>query len=155
MVRCSTYNVLHLRKFSRLIYCLAWFDTVEFNRLLCPNEKMYNDVIFADRSRYPLTMSGNRVLIKLSRLLHDHIVYETDTAKIIAAFCRISYCLYDYIRLNSICYRVKTLRCTMMQFSLIDSVIHWLCSVIGIWIVLSWLLHDQIAYEIDTAKIIA
>ena len=61
---------------------------------------MYDDVIIADRFRYPLTMYAKRVLIKLSRLLDAHIAYETDTAKIIAAFCRISYCLYDYIRLN-------------------------------------------------------
>ena len=63
---------------------------------------MYDDVIDADRFRYPLTIFGNRVLIRLSRLFHALIAYEIDTVKIIAAFCRISYYLYDYIWLNSI-----------------------------------------------------
>ena len=55
--------------------------TFEFNRLPCPNDKMYDDVVFADRFRSPLTMFGNRLLIRLSILLHGHIAYETDTAK--------------------------------------------------------------------------
>ena len=75
---------------------------------------MYDDVVFADRFRYPLTMFGNPVWTGLSRLLHAHITYEADIAKIIALFCRISYCLYDYILLNSTEYRVQTTGCTMM-----------------------------------------
>ena len=59
---------------------------------------MYDDVVFADRFRYPLTMFWNRVGKGLSRLVHAHIPYEIDNAKIIAAFCRISCYLYDYIR---------------------------------------------------------
>ena len=59
---------------------------VEFNRLPCQNDNIYDDVVFADRFRYPLAIFGNRVLIRLSRLLHAHIAYETDTAIIIAAF---------------------------------------------------------------------
>ena len=54
----------------------------------------------------------NRVLIGLSRLLHTHIAYETDTVKMIAAFYRISYCLHDLIRLNSIVCRGQTTRYT-------------------------------------------
>ena len=61
---------------------------------------MYDDAVFAIRFRYKLTMFGIRVLIWISRLLHAHIAYEVDTAKIIAAFFRISYCLLDLIRLN-------------------------------------------------------
>ena len=57
---------------------------------------MYDDVVFADRFRYPLTVIGNRGLIGLYRLLHAHIAYEIDTAKIIAAFCRISYCFVGF-----------------------------------------------------------
>ena len=110
-----------------IFYCLAWFDTVEFNLLPCPNDKKYDDVVFVDRVRYQLAMFGNRLLIGLSRFLHAHIGYEIDTAKIIAAFCRIFYCLYDLIRLISIACRVQTTRFTMMQFSLVDSVINWLC----------------------------
>ena len=63
---------------------------------------MYDDAVFAIRFRYQLTMFGNRVLIWITRLLHVHIAYEIDADKIIAAFFRISYCLLDLIRLNSI-----------------------------------------------------
>ena len=69
---------------------------------------MYDDAVFADRFRYQLAMFGVRVLIGLSRLLHDHIAYETDGAKVDAAFCRISYCLHDLIGLNSIVCHVKS-----------------------------------------------
>ena len=69
---------------------------------------------FADRIRYRLTMFWNGVLIGISRLRHAHIAYDLDTAKIIAAFCRISYCLHDILRLNSIACRFQTTRCMMM-----------------------------------------
>ena len=105
MVHCSTCNVFHVRKFCRFVYCLAWFDTVEFNRLPCPNDKMYDYLVFANRFPYPLIMFGNRILIGLSRIVHAHNAYEIDTSKIIAVFCQISYCLYDLIRLNSIACR--------------------------------------------------
>ena len=127
MVRCIKCNVFHMRKFSRVFYCLAWSETVEFNRLTCPNNEMYGDAVFAIRFRYQLAIFGMRVLIWLSRLLHAHIAYEIDTDKIIAAFVRISYCLLDLIRLNSIVGHDQTTRYTMMQFSMIDSAIIWLC----------------------------
>ena len=82
---------------------------------------MYDDVVFAHRFRYPLTMFGNHLLIGLSQLLHADISYEIDTAKMIAEFCRISYGLYDLMRLNSSACRVQTTGCTMIWFSLIDS----------------------------------
>ena len=47
---------------------------------------MYDAVVFADRFRCQLTVFGIRVLIGLSRLLHAHIAYEIDTAKIISKF---------------------------------------------------------------------
>ena len=81
MVRSITCNVLHMRQFCRFLYCLASFETVEFNRLPCPNDKMDDDVVFADWFRNQLTMFGIRILIWLSRLIHAHIAYETDTAK--------------------------------------------------------------------------
>ena len=34
----------------------AWFDTVEFNRLPCSNNKMYDVIVFDDRFRYQLTI---------------------------------------------------------------------------------------------------
>ena len=69
---------------------------------------MYDDVVLVDRFRYQLAMFGYRLLMGLSRLIHAHIAYDIDSAKNIAAFCRISYCLYDLIRLNSIACRVQT-----------------------------------------------
>ena len=104
----------------------AWFDTLEFNRQPCSNNKIYYDADFADRFRYQLAMFGIRVLKWLSWLHHAHIAYITDGAKIIATFCRISYCLHDFIRLNSIVGDVRTKRCTMIWFSMIDSDINWL-----------------------------
>ena len=127
MVRCITCNVLHMRQFCRFLYCLAWFDTVEFSRLPCPKSEMYDDAVFASRFHYQLAMFGIRILIWLSWLLHAHIAYITDGANIIAAFCRISYCLHDLIRLNSIVGYVQTARCTMIWFSALDSDINWLC----------------------------
>ena len=53
---------------------------------------MFDDAVFADRFRYVLTMFEIAVLIGLYRLLHADISYEIDTAKIIAAIFRISYC---------------------------------------------------------------
>ena len=92
----------------------AWLHMVEFNRLPCQNDKMYDDVVFPYRFRYPLTIFGNRVLIGLSRLLHAHIANETDSAIIIAAFWWLSYCLHYLIRLNSIVCHVHTTRYTII-----------------------------------------
>ena len=86
MVRCITCNVLHIRQFCPFLYCLAWFDTVEFNRLPCPKNEMNDDTVFAIRLSYQVTMFRIRVLIWISRLLHAHIAYEILTAKTIAAF---------------------------------------------------------------------
>ena len=63
---------------------------------------MYDDAVFAHGFRYQLTMFVIRVLVWLSTLLHAHIAYEIDTAKIMEAFFRIPYCSHDLIRLNSI-----------------------------------------------------
>ena len=70
---------------------------------------------------------------RLSWLLHAHIAYEIDTAKLIAAFCRIYYFFHDLIRSHSIVRHVQTTRCTMMLFSMIDSDINWRC-----WKCLYW-----------------
>ena len=133
MVRCITCNVLHMRQFCRFLYCLAWSETVEFNRLPCPNNEMYGDAVFDIRFRYQLAIFGMPVLIWLSRLLHAHIAYEIDTHKIIAAFFRISYCLLDLIRMNLVVCHDQTTRYTMVQFSLIDSAIIWLCMQCVYW----------------------
>ena len=133
MVRCITCNVFHMRKFCRFFYCLAWSETVEFNRLPCPNNEMYGDAVFAVRFRYQFAIFGMPVLIWLSRLLHAHITYEIDTVKIIAAFFRTSYYLLDLIRLNSIVCHDQTTTYTMTQFSLIDSPIIRLCLECVYW----------------------
>ena len=109
---------------------------------------MYDDVIFADRFRYPLTILENLVLIRLFRLLHAFIAYDIDTVKIIAAFCLISYCLYDYIWLNSIACRVKT---TGMYDAVVFAdrfryQITMFEAYVLIW--LTPLLYTHIAYEI-------
>ena len=53
----------------------AWLDTVEFNRLPCPNNKMKDDMVFADRFRYQFTKFKECTLIGLSRLVGTHIKY--------------------------------------------------------------------------------
>ena len=87
---------------------------------------MYDDAVFADRFQYELTMFGISVLIGLCRLIHSHIACEIDTAKITAAITRMSNRLHDLIRLTLIVYHVQTTKCTMMQFSQIESAINWL-----------------------------
>ena len=100
--------------FGMISYCQIQLPAVS-------KERDVLDAVFADRFHCQLNMFGIRVLIVLSLHLHAHIAYEIDTAKIIAAFCRISYCLYDLIRMNSIVSHVQTTRCTMMWFLMIDS----------------------------------
>ena len=69
-----TCYVYHMRQFCRFFYCLAGFDTVEFNCLRVQENEKYDDAVFADRFRGQLTMFTMRVLIGLSRLLHAHIL---------------------------------------------------------------------------------
>ena len=66
---------------------------VEFNRLPCPNEKIYDEEVSSDRFHYQLTMFGIRLLVWLSRLQHAHIAYEIAVAKITTEIGRISHCL--------------------------------------------------------------
>ena len=131
----------------QIFQLFSMIEAVDFHRLPCPNIEMYGDAVFAIRFRYQLAIFGMRVLIWLSRLLHAHIAYEIDTGKIIAAFFRISYCLLDLIRLNSVVCHDQATRYTMIQFSLIDSAIIWLFGMC-ILIRLSRLLNTHIAYEI-------
>ena len=107
-----------------LLFGMIWY--FEFNCLPRPNNEMHDDTVFADRFHCQLTMFGIRVLIGLSLHLHAHIINEIDTAKIIAAFCKISHCFHDLIRLHSIVCHVQTTKCTMMWFSMIDFDINWL-----------------------------
>ena len=123
MVRCITCNVLHMRKFCRILNCLAWFETVQFNRLPCPKNEMYDDAGFAIRFRYQLTMFEIRVLIWQSWLLHAHIAYITDVAKIIAAFCEfpiVCIILYGWIQ-SSAMFKQQDVRWYGFQSSILLS----------------------------------
>ena len=48
----------------------------------CPNDKMYDDAVFADRFRYTLSMFGNQTRIRLSQFLYTYIAYEVAMYKI-------------------------------------------------------------------------
>ena len=48
---------------------------------------MCDDEVFAGRFRYQLTMFEIQLLVRLSRLAHDHIVYEIAVVKIRAEIC--------------------------------------------------------------------
>ena len=63
---------------------------------------MCDDDVSNNSFRFQLIMFEIRELIKQFRLLHDYIVCGIAVAKITARICRISHCLHDLIRLNSI-----------------------------------------------------
>ena len=71
---------------------------------------MYDDEVFADRFRYQLIMFEIRLLVRLSRLLHAHIVYEVAVAKSPPKYAEFSIVLHDLKRLDSILCRVQTKR---------------------------------------------
>ena len=99
MVRCITCNVLHMRQFCTYLYCLAWFHTVEFNRLPCPKNEIYDDAVFANRFHYQLALFGIRVLIWLSWLLHAHIAYTVPiSSQHSAEFPIVCIIWYDWIQ---------------------------------------------------------
>ena len=60
----------------RVSHCLARFDAVEFNRLPSPNDRTYDDEIFASQIRNHLTIFEMIILTGLSRLLHGYVAYE-------------------------------------------------------------------------------
>ena len=60
----------------------AWFYTIEFNRRLCSNNKMNDDMVLSDRFWYQWTMFEVCIFTGLSRLLDTHIAYEIAIYKI-------------------------------------------------------------------------
>ena len=70
------------RSILRDLLLFAWFDSIEFNRLPCSNNKMYDDIVFANRFRYQLTMFEVCVLIWLSPLQYTHIAFVIVIQKI-------------------------------------------------------------------------
>ena len=155
MVRCTTWNIFHQLQFCRCFNYLAWFDAIEINRLMCPNDMMYDDEISADRFRYPLAMLGSRLLIGLSRLHHAHNAYEIYTAKLIAAFCRISYCFVWFytVEFN----RMPCPNDKMYDDAAFDVRFRYPFTMFGnrVLTALFGLLHAHIAYEINTSQFIA
>ena len=133
---------------------IAWFDTPEFNRLSCSNNKMYYDAIFADRFRYQLIMFGFRVLVGLSRLLYAHIAYQIDTAKSSqhsSAFSIGSMIWYAWIQSSAMSNN------KMHDVAVFADRFRYQLAMFGIQVLIvqSRLLHAHISYELDTSKIIA
>ena len=60
---------------------MACFGKIEFNRLPCPNDKMYVAVIFADRLPFQLSMSEGCILIWQCQIRHAQIVHDTVISK--------------------------------------------------------------------------
>ena len=144
---CNKYWQNH-RSILPNFLLFAWFDTLEFNRLPCSNNKIYDDANFANRFRYQLAMFEMRVLIWLSWLLHAHIANITDGAKIIAAFCRISYCFAWFHTVEFNCRRCSN---NKMHDDMVFNDRFWyqltmfeVCIFTG----LSRILDTHIAYEI-------
>ena len=91
--------------YAEILQICLFFSMIWYSRIQSPAVSKQQDVRwcgFVDRLPNQLAMLGIQLLIGISRLLYAHIAYEIDTAKIIAAFCRISYSLHDLIRMNSI-----------------------------------------------------
>ena len=51
------------QQFCQSSCCFACFDTFEFIRLQCPHDKIYDDVVLADRFAHQLTKLVNRLLV--------------------------------------------------------------------------------------------
>ena len=122
--------------YAAILQIVLLFSMIWYCRIQLPAKFKQPDVRWCGFCRsIPLSMSyvWNWSIDRLSRLLHAHIAYEIDTSKIIAAFGRISYCLHDWIRLNSIVCHVQKTRWRMMWFSMIDSAINWLYLKCAYW----------------------
>ena len=100
-VQCVPYSEI-----LQIFLLICMIDTVDFIHLPCPNDNRYDDAVFVDRFPYQLTMFENRLLIGLSLLHHAHNAHETDTSKIKAQFCRMSYCFawFDTVEFSCLPY---------------------------------------------------
>ena len=145
MVRCIACHVLHMRQFCRFLYCVAWFDTVEFNRLPCPNNKIYDDTDFAYRFRYQLAMFGIRVLTILTLSCSYCICnrYWQNHRCILPNFLLFAW--FDTLEFNCL---------PSSNNKICDDAVfadrfryHWTMFGMGILIRLSRLLNTHIAYE--------
>ena len=108
-------------------HCLR--DLTRLNSIVLPsaNDKMYDDKVFADRFCFQLIMFkiwelvGHLDSFMLILRMNSCCQNQRKNRPIFPLFCLI---WYGWIQ--SYC-RIQTTRCTMMKFSLIDSVTNWLC----------------------------
>ena len=104
----------NIAPFYRIFYCFAWFNTVEFIRMPCPNDMRYNNVVFADQFRYQFAMFGFRsfycYLYSFMHIKHMKQILPKSSRN----SAEYHIVLHDLILLNSVVCRVKTTRCTMM-----------------------------------------
>ena len=130
-------------------------DLTRSNSIVCRLEKtMYDNEVFIHRCCYQLTMFGIPLFIWLSSLLHARIAYVIDIAKMIAAFCRINYCLHNLIRLNSF-NRLPCPNDKMYDDKVFTDRFRYEITMFEVCILIriSWLLHAHVAYEIVLTKI--
>ena len=127
---------------------------VEFNHLPRSNDKICDNDVFADRFRCQLTTFEIRILVSQSRFLHANMAYEIAAAKITARICRNSHCFSGFDRIVFI--RLPTLNDKIYDNEAFADRFRYQLTMfeIRIFIGLSRVLHDHIAYEIVISKII-
>ena len=90
---------------ASIVQIFLLFSMIWYRRIQSPAVSIRQDVRWCNFHWWIKLSIGyvwNYCIHRASRFFHAHIAYETDTAKIIAACCRISYSLHDLVRLNSI-----------------------------------------------------
>ena len=121
---CNRYWQNH-RSILPNFLLFAWFDELEFNRLPCSNNKIYDDAAFADRFRCQLAMFGIRVLIWLSWLLHVHTAYiwqmVPKSSQHSAEFPIVCMILYGWIQ-SSAMFKQQHVRWYDFQWSILISI---------------------------------
>ena len=115
-------------------FSIVWHDLIVSNSIACLVQTtrctMMRFLVIDSTVKW---LCLNSSIDRLSRLLHYHVEYERDIAKIIAAFYQIFHCVHDLLRLNSIDRHAQTTRCTMMWFPMFDSDINWICLKCTYW----------------------
>ena len=144
MVRCITCNVVHMRKFCRFFYCLAWSETVEFNRLPCPKQR---DVRWCG-FRYSIPISigyvwNSRIDMAISILPCSYCIcnrYWQNHRSILPNFLLLPW--FDTLEFNSLpCSNNRIYDDADFAFRF-----RYQLAMFGILIWLSWLLHAHIIY---------